>query len=109
IISSLISAKVANYEQTEEEKQELIAKNIELKEKLGLKDIAPVFIGNDKVIRGILQTVEIIADTDATVLITGTTGTGKEVLAKKIHYSSKRMNQPFISVNCAAIPGNLIE
>lgn len=109
IISSLISAKVANYEQTEEEKQELIAKNIELKEKLGLKDIAPVFIGNDKVIRGILQTVEIIADTDATVLITGNTGTGKEVLAKKIHFSSKRMNQPFISVNCAAIPGNLIE
>ncbi|MBU1076053.1 MAG: sigma 54-interacting transcriptional regulator, partial [Spirochaetes bacterium] len=109
LISSLISHKVANWELMENEKNELIAKNRELTEKLGIKDNEPLMIGNNKKIREILEMIKIIADTDAAILITGDTGTGKEVLARKIHYSSNRSSHPFIGINCAAIPGNLLE
>jgi len=57
----------------------------------------------------ILKIVERLADTDATVLITGETGTGKDLVAEVIHENSKRKGKPFIGVNCAAIPDNLLE
>ena len=109
LISSLISHKVENFEHLEKERNMLIAKNLELKEKLGLKDNEPPLIGKNNKICEILQTINIVADTDATVLITGNTGTGKEILAQKIHFTSKRTALPFISINCAAIPENLLE
>ncbi len=109
LISSLISYKVANYEKMENERNDLIAKNLELKEKLGIKETEPDLIGNNIKIREILETINIIANTDATILITGDTGTGKEVVAKKIHFTSNRSVHPFISINCAAIPDNLLE
>jgi two-component system response regulator AtoC len=75
------------------------------KERLFLPDI----IGNTPAIQQVLKTVQKIAPTDSTVLITGETGVGKELIAKAIHSSSKRHNYPFIKVNCAAIPETLIE
>lgn len=57
----------------------------------------------------VLQQIQQVAVTPTTVLITGETGTGKELLAKAIHQSSKRRNKPFIKVNCSAIPENLVE
>lgn len=109
LISSLISHKVANYEKIENEKKDLIAKNMELKERLGIKEHEPDLVGNNIKIKEIMKTIDIIADTDATILITGDTGTGKEVLARKIHFTSNRSIHPFISINCAAIPANLLE
>lgn len=109
LISSLISHKVANYEKMENERNDLIAKNLELKEKLGIKENEPDLIGNNIKIREIIETINIIANTDATILITGDTGTGKEVIARKIHFTSNRSVHPFISINCAAIPENLLE
>ncbi|SDB98943.1 Sigma-54 interaction domain-containing protein [Desulfurella multipotens] len=67
------------------------------------------FIAYNKKMLEILDFVSHIALVDSTVLITGETGTGKEVLAKLIHSLSKRKNKPFIKLNCAAIPENLIE
>lgn len=66
-------------------------------------------IGNDSKLRELKRTGARIAKTDFSVLITGETGTGKEVLAKAIHAESLRRDGPFIAVNCGAIPDNLLE
>ncbi len=67
------------------------------------------FIGQHHTIKEILKKVDLIADTDATVLITGDTGSGKTILAKLIHNRSFRRNEPFVHINCAAIPDQLLE
>ncbi len=66
-------------------------------------------IGTSKKMRKVLETVERISKTDVTVLIEGESGTGKELIAKGIHFTGARRDKPFIAVNCAAIPENLIE
>jgi transcriptional regulator with GAF, ATPase, and Fis domain len=69
----------------------------------------PRIIGNSAALRHVLSMVRIVAPTDATVLINGETGTGKELIAEAIHKCSDRSNGPFVKVNCAAIPAGLLE
>ncbi|MFX0080013.1 MAG: sigma-54-dependent transcriptional regulator, partial [Candidatus Hermodarchaeota archaeon] len=69
----------------------------------------PEIIGKTLAIQHVLQTVQKIAPTDSTVLITGETGAGKEFIAREIHLASHRGDHPFVKVNCAAIPETLIE
>jgi PAS domain S-box-containing protein len=66
-------------------------------------------IGASPAMRRVVAQIEQVAKTDATVLITGETGTGKEVVARAIHQVSRRRNHPLVKVNCAAIPAQLIE
>ena len=66
-------------------------------------------IGKDPAMQKIFETVSVVAATDATILIEGATGTGKDLLAKVIHSSSRRAGKPLVKVNCAAIPDNLLE
>lgn len=66
-------------------------------------------VGTSEKMRKVLETVERISKTDVTVLIEGESGTGKELIAKGIHFSGRRAEKPFVAVNCAAIPENLIE
>jgi len=66
-------------------------------------------IGKSPEMLKVFETVSVVAGTNATVLIEGSTGTGKDLLAKVIHSSSQRTTQPFVKVNCAAIPDNLLE
>lgn len=66
-------------------------------------------VGKDPKILKIFEKVSVVAGTDATVLIEGDTGTGKDMLAKVIHSASRRSKKPFIKVNCAALPDNLLE
>src|ERR1700686_1641742 len=66
-------------------------------------------VGNSAALRRVLDMVRVVAPTDATVLIDGETGTGKELIAEAIHKYSDRSNGPFVKVNCAAIPAGLLE
>jgi len=66
-------------------------------------------VGQSSGLRNVLQLVEIVAATDATVLLLGETGTGKELIARAIHERSQRRKQPFVTLNCAGIPSSLFE
>ncbi len=66
-------------------------------------------IGNTPSMDRIAKTIEMVKDSDSSVLIQGDTGTGKEVIACNLHFLSKRFNKPFVAVNCAAIPRELLE
>jgi Nif-specific regulatory protein len=77
----------------------------QLKKKYKFENI----IGDSEKMHQIFETIEKVADTDSTILILGESGTGKELIAKAIHYNSYRREGPFIPVNCAAIPSELLE
>jgi len=66
-------------------------------------------VGNSSALRHVLDTVGRVAQSSATVLITGESGTGKELIARAIHYNSDRADRMFVTVNCGAIPGELLE
>jgi formate hydrogenlyase transcriptional activator len=70
---------------------------------------SPGIVGNSPALERVLSMVRVVAPTDATVLINGETGTGKELIAEAIHKCSNRSNGPFVKVNCAAIPAGLLE
>jgi two-component system, NtrC family, nitrogen regulation response regulator NtrX len=87
-------------------KKELVQETKVLKKKLSKKfDM----VGESKPIQHVKETIEKVAPTDARVLITGPNGTGKELVAHWIHQKSHRVAEPFVAVNCAAIPSELIE
>ncbi|NOY92764.1 MAG: sigma-54-dependent Fis family transcriptional regulator [Deltaproteobacteria bacterium] len=73
------------------------------------RKFAPEILGNDKALMKVFSIIERVADTDCSVLITGQSGTGKEGVAHAVHAASDRADQPFVTVNCAAIPENLLE
>lgn len=100
-ISSLIQ-KAVEHHQLRRENQEL---KKQLKERFGFENI----IGQSEEMKNIFRLVEKVADSDSTILILGESGTGKELLAKAIHFRSRRAEQPFVVVNCGAIPEGLLE
>ncbi len=91
------------------ERRRLKEENAYLKTQLKDKYRCESIVGNSKPIQQIFQLVETIAGTNSTVLITGETGTGKELIAKAIHFDSHRRDQKIVSINCGAIPESLLE
>ncbi|MBT8342869.1 MAG: sigma-54-dependent Fis family transcriptional regulator [Desulfatitalea sp.] len=87
----------------------LAAENLNLKEQLGKKFDLGKIIGSSPAMRDLIETMALVAPSEATVLIQGESGTGKELVANAIHYNSSRKHQPFIKVNCAALPETLLE
>ena len=93
----------------EQEKARLEAANVYLQEEIKTEHNFEEIIGVSAPIKKVLQAIEKVAGTDATVLVTGETGTGKELIARAIHNLSQRKAGVLVKVNCAAIPAGLIE
>jgi two-component system, NtrC family, response regulator PilR len=91
------------------EKLRLKQENILLKKDLRDKYNFEQMIGKSRIMREIYTLIEKVATTDSTVLITGDSGTGKEMAARAVHAQSRRGEGPFVSINCAALPENLLE
>lgn len=91
-------------------KTSLIREIGRLQQEISVKyDFEKSIIGNSAAIKTVFENIERAVKSQITVSITGETGTGKELIAKAIHYNSKRKNKPFVAVNIAAIPSELIE
>ena len=89
-------------------RDQLYRENLALKEEIDQSSMFEEIVGTSPALRAVLSRVSKVAPTDSTVLITGETGTGKELIARAIHKRSQRPPAPFVSVNCAAIPRDLI-
>lgn len=90
------------------DKNELVQETKALRKRIPAKKESAI-IGESKAIQEVKEMIDKVAPTDARVLITGSNGTGKELVARQIHEKSERRKKPFIEVNCAAIPAELIE
>ena len=99
----------AALEQLERYKDQLQKENIYLREEIRTEHRFDEIIGNSESIRYVLFRVRQVAPSDATVLILGETGSGKELVARAIHNASSRKERPLIKINCAALSANLIE
>ena len=111
-VANQIAIAVENalaYGQISELKDKLAQENVylesEIRSELHFEDI----VGNSELLRRVLREVETVAPADSTVLIYGETGTGKELIARAVHNLSSRKSNPFVKLNCAAIPTGLIE
>lgn len=91
------------------EVKDLLIENKVLREEINRKYDFENIVGKSPAIKKVFDMIQAVAETDSTVLISGNSGTGKELVARAIHYRSKRKNKPFIAVNCGAISENLIE
>ncbi|MBN2317499.1 MAG: sigma 54-interacting transcriptional regulator [Acidobacteria bacterium] len=90
-------------------KESAEAENVYLNKEIRMAHIHGDIVGQSAAIKSVLSLAEQVAETDSTVLILGETGTGKELLARAIHNMSSRKDRPLVIVNCAAIPGTLVE
>lgn len=91
------------------EKRKLLAEIISLKKKLRIDELKGEFIFASPKMQKIKDVIEQVADTDVSILIDGESGTGKELIARSLHYRSNLKDKPFIKVNCAALPHDLLE
>ena len=89
--------------------KEVVAENKTLKKKVAASSTVQEIVGQSKAIMQVKEMIDRVAPTDARVLVTGSNGTGKELVARWLHEKSPRAKMPFIEVNCAAIPSELIE
>lgn len=109
IISSLIAQTVTKIQTMEKEKELLINENLELRHRLTDKYSISHIVGNSSRMKEVYGMISRVAGSNATVLIRGESGAGKELVAHALHYNSRRAHNPFIKVNCAALPETLIE
>ncbi|HRI88323.1 MAG TPA: sigma 54-interacting transcriptional regulator, partial [Candidatus Hydrogenedentes bacterium] len=109
IIASMIAQAVRMRQSAIQERQKLIAENRRLQDELKDRFRPANIIGNSRSMQQVYDLIAQVAKSDATVLIRGESGVGKELVASAIHYNSLRSSKPFIKVNCAALPETVIE
>ncbi len=103
-----IDARKRAEEELQKLKDQLQKENIALRDEVSQTSMFEEIVGSSTPLRRVLVLVSKVASTDSTVLITGETGTGKELIARAIHRKSPRASRPFVSVNCGAVPPSLI-
>jgi Nif-specific regulatory protein len=109
VVATMVARHVINLENIRLEKEHLRKENIKLRNELENRYRITDIIGNSNKMREVYQMISQVSKSNATVLIRGESGTGKELVANSIHYNSLRSKGPFVKVNCAALPTNLIE
>lgn len=109
IVASMIGRTLRRRQEYAEELEQLRNENRNLRGELRNRIMPDRIKGNSGKMNEVFSLIDSVAPTDATVLIRGESGVGKELVADAIHYSSARKNKPFIKVNCAALPESLIE
>lgn len=109
VIATMVARHVVNLEKIRIEKEQLREENRRLRKELENRYRIPDIIGNSNKMREVYQMITQVSKSNATVLIRGESGTGKELVANSIHYNSSKSKGPFVKVNCAALPANLIE
>ncbi len=109
IIASLIAQAVKLRRAAQEERDRLAEENERLKQELRERFRPSNIIGNSHEMQMVYDQIAQVSKSNATVLILGETGTGKELVAHAIHYNSDRADKPFVKAHCAALPENLIE
>jgi len=97
------------YEEIDQLKARLEEENLYLQDEIKTEHGYADIVGQSPALRSVLRQIELVAPTDASVLILGESGTGKELVAREIHKRSRRQNRPLIRVNCASIPRELYE
>jgi formate hydrogenlyase transcriptional activator len=98
-----------NYQQAKALQEKLAQEKLYLEEEIRNEFNFKEIVGSSRALRTVLEQVETVGDSDATVLILGETGTGKELIARALHDASRRHGHTFVKLNCAAIPTGLLE
>ena len=109
IIASMVAQRVALLENLQYEKETHKKESRRLRQELEDKYSITNIVGNSNKMREVFQMIAQVCKSNANVLVRGESGTGKELVATAIHYNSQRSKQPFVKVNCAALPVNIIE
>ncbi len=89
--------------------QSAVRENVYLKKEVKNRYRFENIVGTSRAMSDVYNLINKVADTDSTILIQGESGTGKELVARALHFNSKRQNNPFVAVNCSALPENLLE
>jgi Nif-specific regulatory protein len=109
ILSSLIAQTTHRIQKVNQEQEELRVENLKLKREISEKNKINDIQGNSSRMQEVYEMIHRVVDSNATVLLRGESGTGKTLVAKALHYNSKRKEKPFIVVNCSALPETLLE
>jgi len=109
VLSTIIAQTVKRIQIVSEEKNNLRTENLKLKRELSDKNKVNDIIGNSSRMQDVYEMVHRVVDSNATVLLRGESGTGKTLVAKALHYNSRRKENPFVVVNCSALPETLLE
>ena len=106
---TMILRDINERKQAEERLEQLQRQNVYLQEELKTELNFEELVGTSMVIQKVFRSVEMVAETDSTVLLMGETGTGKELIARALHNRSRRRQNVMVKVNCAALPASLVE
>ncbi len=108
-VAQILASAVSTIREEIEERNALESENEMLRRQLGDRYSIDNMVGNCNAMRAVYEQIIQVADSSATVLVRGDSGTGKELVARAIHFNSPRKNNTLVSINCAALPENLIE